>query len=128
MMMMFRALLLAAGLSALGSAPGVANDFAHGAIYGNEPGCIQANGGDGSDSWATLSATGIERHESSCDFISLNVGRYGDYLASAICYSEGYVYPELLTLSPMWGDQGISVVSTGDGFGEPEIFSRCKIE
>lgn len=125
---MFRVILLAIGVACCGVAPVHAATFGYDVIYGSELGCIHADGGDGSDGWAVLTAEGIERYESSCEFVSLTVGRYGDHFANAICHSEGYTYPEMFTMISTWDGKGLEVVSSEDRFGEPEVFSRCKVK
>lgn len=105
-----------------------ASDLTQGIIYGNELGCVHAAGGDGSDGWRTLTVEGITGYEAHCEFISLNVGRYGDYLASAICSGEGYTFPELFSISPVTNDSGLNVVAVGQDYEDGEFFGRCEAQ
>ncbi|MCF6327680.1 MAG: hypothetical protein L3J21_10370 [Devosiaceae bacterium] len=99
-----------------------------GAVYGNELGCIKQSGGDGLDAWRQLTLKGIEAHETYCEFVDLQVSSKGDYLASAICYSEGFVAPDLFSISPIGEGNGFEVSNVGnDIISSPVgIFEKCE--
>jgi len=115
-------------LALITSSQAGAQTLAVGAVYGNELGCIKQSGGDGLDGWRQLTLKGIEAHETYCEFVDLRVSSKGDYLASAICYSEGFVAPDMFSISPIWDGSGVEVSSVGnDIISSPVgIFEKCE--
>ncbi len=101
-----------------------------GAIFGNELGCIKQGGGDGLDGWRQLTFKGIAAHETYCEFVDLRVSSQDDYLASAICYSEGFIAPDLFSISPIWEGNGFEVSNVGNDIiaGPVGIFEKCEVQ
>ena len=113
---MNRILIVSALLTAAMAGAASAQTLDIDVVHGNETGCAVEGGADYvTDDKIILRPSGIEAHESFCEFVQVLPARSGARVTTSLCQSEGAYEIRMHTISEPDPESGTRVLFFSDG-------------